>query len=753
MPRLNQKRNGQPTPAEMLACYERLGWSLTPCDGKKPLNKGWGDDCLATEAVEIHLHDGGSVAVVLGPSSGVVDLECDNPQADEDLTKLFDGAVPKTPTWRSRRGLHHLFAWDDRLESVGRAKVSLGHVDALLGANGRAACSILPPSVVDGVRRRWLPGLSPLDVEPAKLPENIVEKLRVSVNAPKCESKGGDIPEGKRNKELFKIGALARDQGLDAGVVGALLVAVNEHRCKPPLPDPEVEQVVKSVIQYDNKKVSKVSGLDPWGDPVLVDDPGEVPAFPVESLPAATGEWAAAVAENSQTPVDLAAMLSLSALAVAVAKKAVIQPYDQNPDYTEPANLWTCTPLPPANRKTFVVNMARRPFDAFLSAWRKEHGREHAIKCQERAALEKRRGQLTDRLAKAEDDEDYRETKAELETCIDQLGEIDTYVPRFFADDVTPERLVVLMSQHGGRISILSDEGGCFDHFAGLYNKRPNIDVYMHSHSGGTIYRDRQTDGEEVCVEQAALTLGLSPQPQVIEQMTSKDRLQGRGILARFLWSFPKSTLGVRDWTPQPIPNGAKVPYAQTILALLAWSPESPLRVKLSAGAFRLWIEAARGFELQLAEGGALSSPGIQEWAGKLPGAIARVALLLHMTLSGKQKLVVGPETMARAIAIGEYLVPHARAAFKILRTDPATDAARVLQQWIINRAAEGESTFTKSQAQQNHKSRFPNVSDMDKPLQILVDRQVCRPTRSETKGPGRPSAWYEINPALAPKP
>lgn len=118
-----------------------------------------------------------------------------------------------------------------------------------------------------------------------------------------------------------------------------------------------------------NTQVSQVSGPGsngrkddepaPWGDAVLVDDPGELPAFPIGSLPGDLGDWALAVAENSQTPRDLPAMTALSATGIAIAKRAVIQPYKKNPDYFEPANTYSCTPLPSGLRKTFVINMTR----------------------------------------------------------------------------------------------------------------------------------------------------------------------------------------------------------------------------------------------------------------------------------------------------------------------------------------------------------------------------------------------------------
>jgi hypothetical protein len=305
------------------------------------------------------------------------------------------------------------------------------------------------------------------------------------------------------------------------------------------------------------------------------------------------------------------------------------------------------------------------------------------------------------------------------------------------------------MAEHGGRIAVLSDEGGCFDHFAGIYNKRPNLEVYLHGHSGGTIYRDRQAGGEETRVEKAALTLGISPQPQVIQGLSNKDRLQGRGLLARFLWSFPRSTLGSRDWEPRPIPPQVQAHYATLLTRLLEWQTTTPAVVKPSAGAYRLWVDRARALEKELGDGGGLSNTGIQEWAAKLPGAIARIALLFHCVLQADPAKDLAEDTMRRALAMGDYLIPHARIAFKVLRTDPEAEGARVLQGWLLKRAERGEMTFTRSGAQQSHKGRFPNVSDMDRPLRILEDRQVCRPAAVESTGPGQPPVWYEVNPAL----
>jgi hypothetical protein len=488
-----------------------------------------------------------------------------------------------------------------------------------------------------------------------------------------------------------------------------------------------------------------------WGVPVLVPRKRAIPAFPLASLPPSIQGWAEAVSENSQTPVDLAAIMGLVATSIAVAKKVEVQPVLDNPEYIEPAVIWGCVPLPPGERKTFVVEQAKLPFELHLSEWGNKNGASVEFARQQLSALVKRKAHLIDKLAKAKPEE-QKELEKQLREAVGKVYELEssgsTVAPRFLTDDVTPERLAVLMSKHGGRIGILTDEGGCFDHFAGIYNKQPNLDVYLHGHSGGTIRRDRQKDGEEIYVPKAALTIGVSPQPQVISGMNSKGRLLGRGLLARFSWALPESNLGNRNWKPKAIPEKVKKRYVKKITDLINWCPGGVRRVTLSKRAYGIWIDKAEEIEKELGNDGKLSSYGIQSWAAKLPGLIARYALLLHAILANGED-TISRETMAHAANIGIYLVRHAIGAFRLIRLDGATEDAYRLQAWIINKAREGKSVFGRSQAQLSHKGRFPAVSDIDPALAILTDRQVCRPRPTEPVGPGRPPVWYEINPAL----
>ena len=88
--------------------------------------------------------------------------------------------------------------------------------------------------------------------------------------------------------------------------------------------------------------------------------------------------------------------------------------------------------------------------------------------------------------------------------------------------DITPEKLGQTLAENGERLAIVSDEGGVFDIMAGRYsNGVPNLDVYLQSHAGGAVRVDRG-NRPPVMMNHPALTIALSPQPDVLRGLTEK---------------------------------------------------------------------------------------------------------------------------------------------------------------------------------------------------------------------------------------
>lgn len=179
---------------EAATLYASLGWSVIPVAGKIPLGgAGWPARATndAGEAICLFEELGGDgVGVLLGRRSGVVDLECDSPEAETQLQELFGGEIPRTPTFQSTRGLHRLFRWSDALpdSEKTKAKFEVGAVEIRVGGGDKAAQTVFPPS--NG--RAWI--ISPEDCELAEIPAAVLVRIATKVAEAKKRASVAPVP-------------------------------------------------------------------------------------------------------------------------------------------------------------------------------------------------------------------------------------------------------------------------------------------------------------------------------------------------------------------------------------------------------------------------------------------------------------------------------------------------------------------------------------------------------------------------------
>ena len=328
--------------------------------------------------------------------------------------------------------------------------------------------------------------------------------------------------------------------------------------------------------------------------------------------------------------------------------------------------------------------------------------------------------------------------------------------PQYIGDDATPESVALLLNDNAGRLALLSPEGDVFDLMAGRYsNGTPNLGVYLKGHAGDDIRINRANrDFSARYIHNPALSIGVAVQPEVLRGLSLKKGFRGRGLLGRFLYSLPKSLLGCRKIDTHPVDPKISSAYQKLILDALKLAPNMdtdgkpcPHVVTIGRDALRELDRFAIEVEKQLAPNGSFASMG--DWAGKLVGAVCRVAGILHGLIyaaSGNPaKAQIDIETMLGAISIGEYLIPHAKAAFFEMGSDPAIDLARRILDWV---SCEQITEFTKREAFNAIRGSIQKVDELEKPLEILINHGYIRDVSESHKGPGRkPSPKYKINP------
>lgn len=252
--------------------------------------------------------------------------------------------------------------------------------------------------------------------------------------------------------------------------------------------------------------------------------------------------------------------------------------------------------------------------------------------------------------------------------------------PQLLADDTTAETVTSRMAEQGGRIAVMSAEGDIFDIIAGRYSGKPNMGGFLKGHAGDRLKVDRQT--REEYIEHPALTMGLCVQPQVLDDIGQQDGFKGRGLLGRFLYSVPESLVGRRKIEPDPIPDQVMETYRRHVLDLTLFLAEwsDPAVIQLAPEA----VTALKGFQARVepmleARGGIMGQIG--DWGGKLVGAAARMAALLHLAehLTKGHTVPVAEATMRDAIALAEYFISHSLAAFDSMGADRIAERARTV--------------------------------------------------------------------------
>ena len=551
------------------------------------------------------------------------------------------------------------------------------------------------------------------------------------------------IPEGSRNSTMSRIGArIIKRYGDTAEAKDLFFQAAQQ--CSPPLEDRELESIwagkqrlyskIRNQPGYIPPDAYNSTGPVVWDTPILFDE-YDLPTFPVDALPEVIRRYVLAVAESTQTSVDMAAVEALGVVSLCSQGKYFIR---GNADWIEPLNTYTVVILPPAERKSSVLSMMIHPVEVYEKMENERRSPEIVKSQMELSKLEKEKRSLVERASKGKATEEDIKNKAK------EIAEYEPVKPlRLFVDDVTSEKLTSVLAENNGCAAVVSAEGGIFDIISGLYSRNVNIDVFLKGHSGDTIRVDRIGRASESIIH-PALTMLLAVQPEVLNGLMSNNTFRGRGLTARFLYSMPKSTVGSRSFSTEPIPEGVRVRYQDLIEAILSSDNEQqPISLDDGTGEVleTLFNEVEGRLKGDLAE--------IPDWAGKFVGSVLRISGILHVMKYPKDSMFdpVDRETMENAVTIGRYFLEHAKAAYSLMGADAVNKNARYLLSAIKR---ERLTEFSRRDAMRLCR-RFKTAEGLQPVLDRLCEYgYLAAKPLPPAHGAGRkPSEIYLTNPAV----
>ncbi|MGW4400659.1 YfjI family protein [Amycolatopsis nivea] len=499
----------------------------------------------------------------------------------------------------------------------------------------------------------------------------------------------------------------------------------------------------------------------PWPDkPAPLSTVQALAVFPLAALPAWLADYTEAVAEMLQVPVDLPGSLALAVLSTVAGGRVTVSVRE---GWNEQPNIYTVVIMEPSARKSPAFTAMTEPIRELEKELRIEA--KHQI---EAARMQQQVAQSTrDRAQKAaaelagddtadqdKAEEQKRAREQAIADAVDAALAADAIEvpaePRLIVDDITVQKVASILAQQGGRLAVLSDEGTIFENIAGRYSGNVNAEVFLKGYTGTELRVDRGDRSE--FVSRPALTLGLTIQPTVIEDLPKK--LRGNGFLARILFSRPVQMSGRRKARAPAVPADVAAAYHETLLSVAhqLYGFEDRVSLTFSPAADDLMVEIQEEIEPKL-DPATGEWAHIADWAGKLAGQTARIAGLLHLAEHplNPWNTHVSDTTVANAWCIARYYAAHAQATLEQIGADDTVRNAKTILARITDPAWPLGSRFKLRDAfRVTRHAGMQKMEDFKPAFELLADlghvAAEAEPDRAGKTG-RKPSPHYWLHP------
>lgn len=667
-----------------------------------------------------------NIAIICGRLSGIVAVDLDSASAVEFAKS---NNFPLSPLSKTGKGYHIIYRYRDGVRNF-QKRDDLPGIDF----RGEGGYICVEPSIhPSGQLYQWVTGKGLGDLPLAELPEIILAKRPGDKTSLKELYHG--VPEGSRNEALARLAGSWAHDGLS---FAECMENANLWNSKnnPPMAGEDLKELHRTVRSIFERHQTSIN--PEWLEPIPFDDYSALPDFPVELLPDMDREMIKAVSEVNQVDPGLVVLNYLSVLSACIGKKAVVNLIS----HSEPLNIFTCAIYEFGNRKSTTQAVMTRPLYDYQEQAQGE--RQDLIRDSLNAhkIREARLAKLQKQAAGADDFAQRKQLEFEAAAVAKEIDENPVEkAPLYIMDDVTTEALAIYMAENNESMAIFSTEGGIFQTMAGRYDKGVNIDLYLKAHSGDP-FSVHRIGRESKTMQAPCLTMCLTVQPDVIREIGGNEQFRGRGLLARFLYVCCKSQVGYRQRQLKSIPEPLLNQYRQHISDLMKIAGHE---LRFSAEAQLIWDEFYNDIETDMRPGGSLEY--LADWGSKLPGAVARIAGLLHFAEHGAVNKDISAGIAGASCVIGAYFKEHALATFGLMQADHRIESAKKILLYIKRQQPD---TFKARDVLSNINS-FKTIDDDVLPgIKVLIERGYIRPGGNTHSGMGRPEATaYQINPNL----
>ena len=456
----------------------------------------------------------------------------------------------------------------------------------------------------------------------------------------------------------------------------------------------------------------------PKPEPLITTPPA--PPFPMDSLPPAAASYVTNVAEATQTPTDLAATCALGTLAtLAMWNNATID----LDTWTEPGNLYLVCVLGTGEGKSPTMKWMCEPIHTMAGRMVTDNAALLSRQIALRKQAQARHKQAERALDKNPDDPDTLVDEQATRDALDLIPEQGT--PTYILDDVTPEAMIEAIRDNGGHLTVLSSEPGIFDQTSRYQQAGtpPNIELMLKAWSGEGVNLRRVGRGVTT-LDSPSINMMLMAQPVAISRIYGNTEMRERGLAPRLMMCHPATLVGHRQTINRPtIQNNLKEAWealCQDVNIRMGAHPTTILTPGIDLARF-VWDEWRKNLETRIGSTGDLHH--IAGFMAKIISSTARTCLLLHHAWGHTGP--IEPDTMHRAIQLGDYWIGHLCSEIAATGTDqPDRRAAQAVLNWAARHDMDSFTIRELRQAGVLNRTHGRTVTDISPVIRVLLDTE-----------------------------
>jgi len=254
---------------------------------------------------------------------------------------------------------------------------------------------------------------------------------------------------------------------------------------------------------------------------------------------------------------------------------------------------------------------------------------------------------------------DREEIRDELQTKKKALADVNSKLspPRLCCEDVTSEKLAVMLAQNQEQIASLSPDAGCIVNILlGRYSKLDRTDegIYLKAFSGDNCRVDRQ-GREPVLLQRPCVVALWLWQPDKLETLLGKSELTDGGMIPRLLASHSRAM-------PRPIVDGAEGIAVDTVDAWAAQVKTLVLAFRMASEPFTIEPtpearQMMNDHHNRIVERRLGELRDVTTYAARWNEQAWRIAVCIHAGLHGETAggLMLTADTAASAIALADW--------------------------------------------------------------------------------------------------